>query len=337
MVEAANDVSMNGGSITAYVSIVAALIAAIVSVYNTFIIRKNNKETLKLQRELGYENIEANVISKARIEWIQKAREATVEFISECSECLKFKQELQTDYYDTEKQKKIKISEMNVLRSANLLILYFGDDFGENDDIVNQIISLKNNILIEHDTIKSFIEFDFNIFNADIESLRDLLRTYFKKEWLKVSKVKAFDDKNELKRNIQEIKEYLFEKKASLGDMKRIVSNINFKKRFHEHWISKNKKDLEHNKKTLLILLLPIIFGFIISIALFIVHKYQYFVITILVFVIIFSIFMYYLIKNYYLIKKRYKMRVEIVKEFEMILDFINNTIQTLEKPKADK
>jgi hypothetical protein len=46
--------------------------------------KKNNEEILKQQREIGEDNIKADVVSKSRIEWIQKVREESANFISDC-------------------------------------------------------------------------------------------------------------------------------------------------------------------------------------------------------------------------------------------------------------
>jgi len=327
-----------------YAAVIAATIAAAVSFAQLISTKIDNKKTLGLQEHLAYESIEANVISKARIEWIQEARKAATNFMSDCSEYLLIMTTFQTNYSDnSDAREKLKILEINLIKSANLLILYFGNDFGENDAIVNQITNLNEKILKEPDTwpYADLIRFDFMKFNTDIESLRDVLRKYFKKEWLKVSKVKGADEESKTIRKIQEIKEFILEQNCSLKDYKEIASNIEFRKRFHENWISINKNTLDNNKKMLMkikILAILIIIEIIVSIILLSIHKYLCLVFALFVTILSCFFFAYFLFKYIHLINhKRFRNRIELVKELDIILNFVNNAIQTLEKPKTDK
>lgn len=73
-------------SITAIGSLLGVLIATFFSVYSNRKTLYNqkiaNQENLKMQKELNDKNIEANIISKARIEWIQSVRDDVSEYIA---------------------------------------------------------------------------------------------------------------------------------------------------------------------------------------------------------------------------------------------------------------
>ncbi|MCC4310738.1 hypothetical protein [Carnobacterium maltaromaticum] len=73
-------------SISAIGSFVGVLIATFFSLRSNKKTINNqktvNEESLKMQRELNEKNIEANIISKARIEWIQSVRNDVAEYIA---------------------------------------------------------------------------------------------------------------------------------------------------------------------------------------------------------------------------------------------------------------
>lgn len=186
------DVTVNAAIITAVVSVVIAIIAAAVSIYQSIIAKKNNADTLNLQRELAENNIEASLISKARIEWIQKAREATVEFLSECLQYLLIQKDIEVGVTDNvEMKSEIDKGKIRIKKYATLLILYFGSDGGENDKIVKEISQITEQITTnDDDNVWLLIKEEIPQLVENVEKLRDTLRSYYKKEWIRVSKIK---------------------------------------------------------------------------------------------------------------------------------------------------
>ena len=63
--------------------------AAIISFIGTVIIAcmsfSNNKRTLKQQKEIAEKNLHANIISEARIEWIQEVRKIMADFLQKAT------------------------------------------------------------------------------------------------------------------------------------------------------------------------------------------------------------------------------------------------------------
>lgn len=145
------------------VAIVVALIALIGVIYST---NKTNKTTERinednnkfqqqmsasseaLQKKLNKANIDANIISNARVEWIQNVRQATVAFVTACNEVLVANACNNCS------------NELSTLREkTQLLILYFGPEDskktsvdllcsssndGKNEKIVHLINEIKN-------------------------------------------------------------------------------------------------------------------------------------------------------------------------------------------------
>lgn len=153
--------------------------------------------------------IKANIVSKSRIEWIQKVREESANFISSCSKYIDYSDTfdlITTDQITgtflpgvgTTKRGTIKVSKKetkaklidaasntndsikeklrgDINRTGNLLILYFGPD---NSNANDQIVAIIQNImiLVTEDTIDEKVRNLFDLFIKEI-------RIYLKVEW----------------------------------------------------------------------------------------------------------------------------------------------------------
>lgn len=165
-------------------SSVAAMIAffvGLMSIYNNKKTLKSQKEisdeTLKLQKELNEQNFKGNVVSKARIEWIQEVRKKSVDFLTTCHNLLSY---MKLKEYDEDK-----ISELKSIieRDSTLLILYFGPgkDDNKNNDFIVYLITLLSNKIINED---NYYEKEHIIALEDeVYVLKDFLRIYLKAEW----------------------------------------------------------------------------------------------------------------------------------------------------------
>ena len=97
--------------------------------------------------------IKADLVSKARIDWIQNVRKSASEFISVCFMLDKAHQWSAEKKNTLEIEYKEELSEIN--KHANLLILYFGPESNKtkkkeqvvhNETIINKIIEIKDSI-----------------------------------------------------------------------------------------------------------------------------------------------------------------------------------------------
>lgn len=185
---------------------VAALISLIVGGISIY----NNRKTLKLQKELNNQNFKGNIVSAARIEWIQEVRKISVDFISTCYDLIR-----NTQF--NEDESKILELKSSIEKSATLLILYFGpdEDNNKNNDFIVYLINLL--------TIKLTNREDYypkeHVLKLDeeLEVLRDFLRIYFKAEWKRANRkisdaeIQDYLEKHEVYRKIIKIYEKGFE------------------------------------------------------------------------------------------------------------------------------
>ena len=125
--------------------------------------------------------IKADLVSKARIEWIQNVRKSASEFISACFIFYKVHQWSPEKTGTVDAASKEELSEIN--KHANLLILYFGPESEEtkvktdiihNESIVDKVIEIKNSIN-ENGWQENLTE--------NLDDLTELLRKYLKDEW----------------------------------------------------------------------------------------------------------------------------------------------------------
>ena len=125
--------------------------------------------------------IKADLVSKARIDWIQNVRKSASEFISVCFMLDKAHQWSAEKKNTLEIEYKEELSEIN--KHANLLILYFGPESNKtkkkeqvvhNETIINKIIEIKDSIN-NNNWREDFIK--------NLDELTELLRQYLKDEW----------------------------------------------------------------------------------------------------------------------------------------------------------
>lgn len=208
--------SASGGTSTAdIIAILVAFIAAGAAISAAIIGNKGNKDTLKQQEEIARTNLEqtkqenekaliqqkeiaekgiqADVVSKARIEWIQKERDYLVEYISLASN-------MQT-YYDVwlavvERAEALKTPEkflkhcehpVEFQNKKNVLIMSLGPDDGTGEFNNKNFIKLIKKVykitinMIEND----FPEEESNKQKKKLKKLTEFSRRYFKNEWNK--------------------------------------------------------------------------------------------------------------------------------------------------------
>lgn len=170
-----------------------------------------NKSNNQFQQKLKQMEIEANIITQSRIEWIQSARNTTVDFINACYNLIGFmdivefgesKQERREEervlaasiiaekkasekfeaYGSDEKSRYVE--QGNVQKYGTLLTLYFGhDDAQENEFIVYLIEVIITNLAYGN----ALFENNDIIITEAIEDLKDALRAYYKVEWKRAS------------------------------------------------------------------------------------------------------------------------------------------------------
>ena len=202
------------------VTITVALITLIGIGINIFINTRNINKQIK-----------ADVVSKARIEWIQKVRNETAAFITNCYQYLDFfpsriltSRLLSNDEIEvlrtSEKSKNIRAEiaieiedtkipfnaevaykeidvekfklENKILKSWNLLVLYFGpDDAGENLKIIEKIKKIGESVKKEEvDKIENLVS-----------SFKEEMRIYLKVEWKRANgSIKDNDVSKEVER-----------------------------------------------------------------------------------------------------------------------------------------
>ncbi|EDX70500.1 hypothetical protein BC059799_1152 [Bacillus cereus NVH0597-99] len=180
--------------ITAIASFVAAGVSLLVGIIGPLITIYNNKKTiatqekmnndnLKLQKQMNENNFKGNVVSKARIEWIQEVRKKSVDFMSACYNLLDFIDvHHMNENLDTELQKEFTNLKNEVQKNGVLLILYFGPDSNKNNDLIAFLVTS----VVETLTNKLILREDKNIIlysRHKVEILKEFLRIYFKAEW----------------------------------------------------------------------------------------------------------------------------------------------------------
>lgn len=184
--------------------------------------QKNSLEKqLKLQEQIKHYEIEANIISKARIEWIQEARHIVLEYLSVCEE-LKNSLYLmdinsKSKSYEGYKEKAIEIQSRLKLIFLKFK-LFLGDDREGADDKNGAFITCMEEpcLIAEYElgdkkseVTLSLIEkivgsdYDDNDYSRKIKysyevcekKIVNYARGYFKDEWIRVSTKDEDNDK----------------------------------------------------------------------------------------------------------------------------------------------
>lgn len=179
------------------VQILAGLISFIGVIIVAEMNHRNNIKSLKQQKELHEKSFQDNVVSKARIEWIQEVRKVGVKFISSTMKTLDYIELIDSQGYFLEKAYKghnyegmlgsIERDEkltgliQNVSENGNHLILYFGPNQSYNNSFLVFLVEklIKHIGRFEH----TLDQHEFKDYIKDITTLRDFLRIYLKAEW----------------------------------------------------------------------------------------------------------------------------------------------------------
>ena len=180
---------------------IAAMIAFVVGCFSIY----NNYKTLKTQKELSLNNFKGNVVSKARIEWIQEVRKKSVDFISICYDLI---MNIKSNNYSKDKVVDLK---SQLKKNANLLILYFGPDKNknENNEFIIYLITLLSNKIVNENNYydgKHIINLE-----KELSVLMDFLRIYLKAEWKRANgelldeKVQEYLEEHKIYKDIKAI------------------------------------------------------------------------------------------------------------------------------------
>lgn len=156
-----------------YLGIFTAIIAAfgaLTGAYFSYQSLNNSRKTLEQQKILGEQSIDANIIANARIKWIQEVRKLVSKIYSD----------LESFQINSNSNQ---LSESNeFMFKLNELLLYFGDDSGNQPERVNDGNNKK--IIDMIDSIKESIRL-INKTKSDLEKNIQLLKSnyiYIKEE-----------------------------------------------------------------------------------------------------------------------------------------------------------
>jgi hypothetical protein len=180
---------------------IAAFIAFLVGLMSFY----NNYKSLKQQKELNIQNFKGNIVSTARIEWIQEVRKKCVDFISICYDLIG---NIKSSKYDETKILELKST---LEKNATLLILYFGPDKdnNKNNDFIVYLIEL---LLVKITNKDGWYDKKHIVkLEDEVNVLKDFLRIYFKAEWKRANgevtdaEVQKYLEKHQLYIRIREI------------------------------------------------------------------------------------------------------------------------------------
>ncbi|MDG1570104.1 hypothetical protein [Bacillus cereus] len=203
-----------GTNLTATVALIGSGISAWISVSNnkkTIATQEQvSKANLELQEKMNENNFKGNVVSKARIEWIQEVRKQSVDFMSACYNLFDFiTLTIDNIIGDIKTEKEYIRLKNEIEKNGTLLILYFGPDSNKNNEL---IVSVVANILERtRNKDESYEIRDVPKLADQVDVLRDFLRIYFKIEWkrangeIKDSQVQEYLEKDDIYIRIMKI------------------------------------------------------------------------------------------------------------------------------------
>ncbi|KAB2447030.1 hypothetical protein ACQCWD_20760 [Bacillus thuringiensis] len=220
---------------------IAALIALIGSCASVWIAWLNNKNTigkqeqmsqanLDLQEKMNKSNFKGNVVSKARIEWIQEVRKQSVDFMSACYNLFDFiTLTIDNIIGDINTEKEFVRLKNEIEKNGTLLILYFGPDSNKNNEL---IVSVVANILERTKNKNGWYDVrELPALAYQVDVLRDFLRIYFKVEWKRANgEIKDF-----------QVQEYLEKDDIYIRIMKIFSGSLEN----HGEWLESFYNDLE--------------------------------------------------------------------------------------------
>ncbi|MDC4241966.1 hypothetical protein NE398_17670 [Clostridium tertium] len=187
-------------------------IAALTAIGVAIISVCHNRKVLEQQKKLNDENFEGNIVSKARIEWIQEVRKKSVDFIATCHDFFRY---AKSSNNENDKSKILELKSA-IEKNATLLILYFGPDRGvdKNNDFIVYLITILSQKIINKDSY--YDEEHILDLENQVDVLRDFLRIYFKAEWKRANR--EISDK--------EVQKYLETHKSYIRIMKLYESGL---------------------------------------------------------------------------------------------------------------
>ncbi|HDX9508903.1 TPA: hypothetical protein ROY06_002147 [Bacillus cereus] len=192
-----------GTNLTATVALIGSGVSAWISFSNhkkTIATQKQvSQANLELQEKMNKSNFKGNIVSKARIEWIQEVRKKSVDFMSACYNVFEFLSS--SDVAPTKSEEFLKLKS-EVEKHGTLLILYFGPDSNKNNEL---IVSIVANILERTRNKNGWYDvMELPALADQVDVLRDFLRIYFKIEWkrangeIKDSQVQEYLEKDDI-------------------------------------------------------------------------------------------------------------------------------------------
>lgn len=243
-IEYLNTTTHNWWESQLFLTFLGAVLGAIIPIILTYLMntkqekrneefQKNiNKSNNEFQQDLKKMEIDADITARSRIEWIQNARNTTVDFMNSCYNLIGFmgiieigesKQEIpkkgaiakasitieektseKFEAFGSE-EKNIYVEQGNVQKYGTLLSLYFGPDEEKENEF---IIYLIENIIKKLVGSKTLFE-DHNKQIIDMmEDLKNALRTYYKVEWKRANGSFQDDEVNK-KLNSEETYKYI--------------------------------------------------------------------------------------------------------------------------------
>lgn len=175
--------------------------------------KENLEEQLQLQEQIKHYEIEANIISKARIEWIQEARSITLEYLYICEKLVILDSEGESNW-NYEKELRDLYHNLNMTFMKFKLFLGKDRDGNENELFLGkmhraleiasyhtkgkgklteiELINVVNDLheyLYEKPAPNEFTSTYFieELYEKCTGEIADHARSYFKEEWLRVS------------------------------------------------------------------------------------------------------------------------------------------------------
>lgn len=143
----------------------------------------NNKNALQQQKKLADTNTHANLISKARIEWIQEVRKLMAKFIQKS----RYYPFLYNNYLESEGTTKEELEKtinqelVEIQYYSDLLLLYFADNRGNKEirKAITEVIKYLNDFA-ENDRTEGI---EFRYYDKSVTDLLKIATDYFKTEW----------------------------------------------------------------------------------------------------------------------------------------------------------
>lgn len=186
-----------------YMTTIVAIISAVAAIYSAVTTNSNNKKILEEQKKLNNKNFQhnekvleqqkecndknfqGNIVSNARIEWIQEVRKKSVDFISACHEFFRYTKV--SNVNNNENKEELTELRSDIEKYGTLLILYFGPSVenNKNNDMIEYLIT---NLIIKITNKEGYYDDNILDLECQVDVLRDFLRIYLKAEWMRANR-----------------------------------------------------------------------------------------------------------------------------------------------------